>query len=204
MTLGEQLGLSVYRYQKTGVWAVPSRQLARATAHEHSNIMGAARLAEQELGVEGVLIWGEWFPRGKQRGFPCCWIPREILLQMRLHNVPGCRIVRDIIAEYARLLEMHEAAQPAHDPVVIPAEPAPDTAIAPPDPEPAETLKPAPPWQVSVRITDAVELLGKTDAPRDAVEIIKRWDVDRRWEALRGQARSWSDVAALSNSGRLP
>lgn len=191
MTLGERLGLSVSRHRRTGRWMVSSHKMARATAHRPSNITKAAKLAAREAGLEDALVWDDRLVNSRR--VRVCWIPREVLEQMRLHNVPRCWIVRDIIAEYVRLLEMHEAA-----------EPAPDIEIRSPDPEPAETLKPAPPWQVSWRITDAIELLGKADAPAEAMTILKSWNDDRRWQALQGEARSWTDVSALCNSGRLP
>lgn len=225
--LGEMMRLTVFRHRETGVWTVPSRELARVTAHRHYNITTAARKAERELGMTGALIWGTYVARQQnKRIHPCCWIPREVLAQMRLNNLAGCRIVPQIIEEYLRLLDMHEAAQPAwprpkplpglqaHEqppgcverplleqwaerPRTRPANPAPDTAIRPPDPEPAETLVPAPPWQVSWRITEAIDLLTKAGAPDDAVRRMKGWNDDRRWRDLQERAKSWADVDRL-------
>lgn len=189
-TLAERLGLSVRRQRSTGRWMVSSREVARATAHRPSNITRAARLAERELGLTGTLVWGEYISSNQnKKRVRYCYIPRAVLAQMRLHNVAGCGHVREVMAEYLRLLDEHEAQHPV--------EPAPDSAIRPPDPEPAGTLEPVPPWQVSWRITEAIDLVAKAGAPAGVVAQLKSWNDDRRWRDLQGRAKSWSEVARL-------
>lgn len=187
--LVERLGLSVRRHRSTGRWMVSSRELARATAHKPSNIARAARVAERELGLTGSLVWAEYVSNNQnKRRVPYCWIPRAVLGQMRLHNVTGCWHVREIVAEYLRLIDAREER---------PAEPAPDSEIRPPDPEPALTLEPVPPWQVSWRITEAIDLVAKAGAPAAVVGELKSWNDERRWRELQCRAKSWADVGRL-------
>jgi hypothetical protein len=224
MTLAEEKGLAVYRRRKNGMWLVASRELARATAHEHSNIMSAARLAERELGLTGALVWGSYEPRRSNgRAYPCCWIPREVLAAIRLHNVPGCRVVPEIIAEYLRLLDMHEAAQPARvcgrpSPAwsEAPAEPAPDSAptkqsladIRPPDPEPANWHEPAMSEDEAAAlladklakswlINCAVERIVGADLPHSLRADLQRWNAERcrlLYDWLRARGGSWAEA----------
>lgn len=185
-TLGEELGLTVYRHRRTGVWTVPSRELARVTAHEHYNILGAARLAERELGLSHALIWGSYaIRRAGNRLAPCCWIPRDVLAQMRLHNVKGCRYVRDVMAEYLRLLDMHEAAQPAQ--------------VAQPElPMPKPRREKPPPKIVSmITATEAIDALAAQGLPERWVRKIRDWDSAQRFEQLQQKAKSWTEVAAM-------
>ena len=184
-TLGEELGLTVYRHRRTGVWTVPSRELARVTAHQHYNILGAARLAEGELGLSNALIWGSYMiERAGNRLAPCCWIPRDVLAQMRLHNVKGCRYVRDVMAEYLRLLDMHEAAQPAR--VAQPVQPQ------LPIPKPAREKPPK-----VITATEAIDALASQGLPDRWVRKIRDWDSAQRFEELQRKAKSWTDVANL-------
>jgi len=208
--LVEQLGLVVFRHRETGVWGVPSRELARVTAHKHYNILAAARKAEREMDVGRVLIWGTYVAQQQnKRVHPCCWIPREVLARMRLNNLAGCRIVPEIIGEYLRLLDMHEAAQPANprtpwlklfrerQAAETAPETAPDSEIRPPDPEPADTLLPASEGWVSWEIKRAIELLAGHGAPDEAIRRLERWNNDRQWFELQKRAQSWTQVHAL-------
>jgi hypothetical protein len=123
---------AVFLHKTSGRWTVASRELAALTAHEHGNIMSAVRLAVKELeerGASGEVFWTMYFCRRTGRYFPCCHITREVMVQLRLHNVQGCRTVRDVVAEYIRLLDEKEAERLEPAKTEIPeeaAEPAPD------------------------------------------------------------------------------
>jgi hypothetical protein len=193
--LSGTLGLFVVPHKKSGRWTVPSRELARATAHEHGNILGAVRLAEQEIGPGGEVFWSEYISRNSNsRVYPCCYITREVMAQIRLHNVPGCSTVREVIDEYLRMLDEKEAEQAAarkswDDRFREIAEPAPDSEIRPPDPEPHNVFELVPkqrgdavpeddPRQ-SWLINAATEALIKVTMPDVLRSEIVSWNADR-------------------------
>ena len=103
---------------------------------------------------------------------------------MRLHNVEGCRIVRQVMAEYLRLLDMHEAAQPAR--VVRPAQPQ------LPIPKPAREKPPE-----VITATEAIDALAAKGLPDRWVRKIRDWDSAQRFEELQRKAKSWTDVENL-------
>lgn len=183
---------AVFPHKTSGRWTVASRELAALTAHLHSNILGAVRLAEQglaESGSSGGVFWSQYYSRKSGRWFPCCHITREVMAQIRLHNVPGCRNVRGVLDEYIRLLDERE--NPRHDDVaaLVAAEPAPDSEIRPPDPEPAETLETVPPLpaekvtahlSMSWLIDQAVARNALVDMPERLLADLIDWNKQRR------------------------
>jgi hypothetical protein len=190
--------LIVFFERKHKRWVVRSRDLAVHTAHEHFNILGAVRVAEAEMAAAGLrspVIWGQYLARNR-RWNPACQIPLEVLRRIRLHNVPGCRRVPEVLAEYVRLLEERE----------MPAEPAPDSEIRPPDPEPAETLEPAIDTAAELGrrlsgswlINSAVERLVHADEMSDRLrDDLKRWNSERcrlLYEWVLARRGSWAEA----------
>jgi hypothetical protein len=192
-------GPPTLREVEPGYWRVASIDLAPQIAHGHSNVLKAARAAlRDESGLAGKglaadIAWTTY--RLGRREWPCCLLTRVGLMATfdHLHNVPACPDIGSVLAAYHRQFDEKYPRQPT----LTWAKPAPDTAIAPPDPEPADTLAPAPPWEVSWRITDAIELLGNAEAPPEAVRVLKNWNNDRKWHELQKRARSWTDVERL-------
>jgi hypothetical protein len=184
--------LVVFFERKHKRWVVRSRDLAVHTAHEHFNILGAVRVAEAEMtavGLRSTVIWGQYLARNR-RWNPACQIPLEVLRRIRLHNVPGCRRVQQVLAQYVRLLEEREP----------PAEPAPDSEIRPPEPEPAglfDAVEPPGDPAASWEINAAVALLTKrTGLPRFIAEDLDGWNT-ARCAALWAASRSWDEVGAI-------
>jgi hypothetical protein len=188
---------AVFLHENSGRWTVASRELAALTAHDHGNIMSAVRLAVEELeerGASGEVFWSVYFCRRNGRHFPCCRITREVMAQIRLHNVPGCRTVRDVVAEYIRLLDEKEAErlEPAET-EIFDAEPAPDSEIRPPDPEPDNVFELVP--------KQRVDAAGQEDDPRyswltnAAVESMIKREMP---ESLRAEIVAWNGQRCLA------
>lgn len=224
---GGTVTAAIFVHRRSGLWVVPSRDLAVLTAHTHSSILKAVRKAEAlDPGLARAIFWSRYEGTHRGRLWPCCYLARPALAATfrNLHNVPGCRDAKAVLAAYLELFDQYErgrhAAAVALDALVeemaeaapLLAEPAPDEAILPPDPEPADTLEPVPELRPSGAgseaelgrllasswlINEAVERLASADMPHRLRDDLDRWNAERcrrLYEGLLLNGGSWAEA----------
>lgn len=198
--------LEVFFSRNYGRWVVRSRDLAETTAHEHSNIMQAIKLAADMFakvyGKPGAVFWGEWWSEKTKRTYPACFVTREVLEFVRLHNVPDCWYVRDVLDGYLSLLAEREAADGSAP--AAPAEVAPDMEIRPPDAEPAglfdavqQPADLAPSWEINAWIEG---LTTRAGLPLYMSQDLMRWNkarCDAAFEELYRTGGTWGAAEAI-------